>query len=227
MFQLCDFGYSLMSDVNDDDEALGLSPGTAPYIAPEVYAAKRGAAPRLDLQGWQRADVYSLTMMLWGMFRAKATPSFFPEVDISGMTTHGKEKRLGELVEKGERPYLESKDPDVEQGMRPLWGKLLAHATFPAGWSLRPAERPTAEEMWKCILELGCTLQGNGGSGDPSSLPSTSPLTTSKPRARPPEVQSSKFGHGTERMGADGHSRWRVAVGQNVRGASQWEQLGS
>ena len=225
MFQLCDFGYSLMSDVNDDDEALGLSPGTAPYIAPEVYAAKRGAADRLDLQGWQRADVYSLTMMLWGLFRAKATPSFFPKVDISGMTTQGKEKKLGELVEKGKRPYLESKDPDVEQGMRPLWGKLLAHATFPAGWSPKPAERPTAEEMWKFILELGGTLQGDGGSGDPSSLPSTSTLTTSKPR--PPEVQSSKFGHGTERTGADGHSRWRVAVGQNMRGASQWEQVGS
>ena len=226
MFQLCDFGYSLMSDVNDDDEALGLSPGTAPYIAPEVYAAKRGdAEARLDLQGWQRADVYSLTMMLWGLFRAKATPSFFPKVDISGMTTQGKEKKLGELVEKGERPYLESKDPDVEQGMRPLWGKLFARGTFPAGWSPNPAERPTAEEMWKRILELGGTLQGDGVSGDPSSLPSTSPLTTSKPR--PPEVQSSKFGHGTELRGADGHSRWRVAVGQNMRGASQWEQVGS
>ena len=48
MIQLCDFGYSLMSGVNaDDDEARGLNPGTAPYIAPEVYAAKRRAAATL------------------------------------------------------------------------------------------------------------------------------------------------------------------------------------
>ena len=54
------------------------------------------------------------------------------------------------------------------------------------------------------------------------TLPSTSPLTTPEPR--PPAVSSSKFEHGTERIGADGYSRWRV--GQSVRGASQWEQVG-
>ena len=233
MIQLCDFGYSLMSGVNaDDDEARGLNPGTAPYIAPEVYAAKRRAAATLaagergeaneaagdvvrkscmlDWQGWQRADVYSLTMMVWGLFRANATP-FFPNVDISDKSTRGKEKLLGELVEKGERPYLESKDKDVEQGLRPLWDKLLAHAESPLarGWSQMPTERPTAkkmlEQMRQCTLDG--TLQGGGGSGDLSllTLPSTSPLSTPKPR--PPAVPSSKFEHGTERIGADGYSR--------------------
>ena len=42
--------------------------------------------------------------------------------------------------------------------------------------------------------------------------------------ARPPAVSSSKYEHGTERIGADGYSRWRA--GQSVRGASQWEQVG-
>jgi serine/threonine protein kinase len=213
MIQLCDFGYSLMSGVNaDDDEARGLNPGTAPYIAPEVYAAKRRAAATLaagergeaneaagdvvrkscmlDWQGWQRADVYSLTMMVWGLFRANATP-FFPNVDISDKSTRGKEKLLGELVEKGERPYLESKDKDVEQGLRPLWDKLLAHAESPLarGWSQMPTERPTAkkmlEQMRQCTLDG--TLQGGSGSGDLSllTLPSTSPLSTPSP-GRPP-----------------------------------------
>ena len=59
----------------------------------------------------------------------------------------------------------------------------------------------------------------------PSSLarPPTSLLTTPEPR--PPAAPPSKFGHGTERVGADGHSRWRV--GLHARGASQWEQLGN
>ena len=59
----------------------------------------------------------------------------------------------------------------------------------------------------------------------PSSLtrPPTSLLTT--PAPRPPAAPPSKFGHGTERVGADGYSRWRV--GLHARGASQWEQLGN
>ena len=59
----------------------------------------------------------------------------------------------------------------------------------------------------------------------PSSLarPPTSLLTTPEPR--PPAAPPSKFGHGTERVGADGYSRWRV--GLHARGASQWEQLGN
>ena len=43
-------------------------------------------------------------------------------------------------------------------------------------------------------------------------------------KPRPPAVSSSKYEHGTERIGADGYSRWRA--GQSVRGASQWEQVG-
>ena len=70
--QLCDFGYSLMAGVNEGvDEARRLNPGTPPYIAPEVYDARQAAkaddACRLDRQGWQRADVYSTAMMLWGL----------------------------------------------------------------------------------------------------------------------------------------------------------------
>ena len=83
--QLCDFGYSLMAGVNEDvDEARRLNPGTPPYIAPEVYAARQpdidDDACRLDRGGWQRADTYSASMMVWGLCHAKTT-CFFPSVD--------------------------------------------------------------------------------------------------------------------------------------------------
>ena len=105
--QLCDFGYSLMAGVNEDvDEARRLNPGTPPYIAPEVYDARQ-AAMALDRGEWQRADVYSAGMMVWGLCRAKTT-CFFPSVDGLNLKPDNKERKLGQLIMQGGRP---SRDP--------------------------------------------------------------------------------------------------------------------
>ena len=167
--QLCDFGYSLMTGVNEDvDEARRLNPGTPPYIAPEVYAAREaakadevGAVPcGLDRQGWQQADVYSATMMVWGLCHANITP-FFPRVDNSSQASHIKEKKLEKLIVRGERPRL---DQEVDPGLQPLWDKLaLPDSPLARAWSHDPKERPTAAELQQGILELDDTLEGGGG----------------------------------------------------------------
>ena len=168
--QLCDFGYSLMAGVNEGvDEARRLNPGTPPYIAPEVYDARQAAkaddACRLDRQGWQRADVYSTAMMLWGLCRGKTT-GFFPSVDELGMKPEIKESKIAKLIREGKRPRLEPRDQDVDPGLQPLWGELArANSPLARGWSHDPAERPTAAELLQGILELDHTPKG-GGDGD-------------------------------------------------------------